>query len=449
MAETTEPTTMEPTPAQLQAQLEQLKASATQQYSLKNYSAAAEFYSEAAEVQDKVNGEMSPDNSDLLYQYGRCLYHLGVSKSDVLGGKVAGNNNGSEEPKRKKRKTAAPAAESSAAGADKTIADALNNGEQKLVGVEEEKEEEEDGKAEPTAASSSKPFFQITGDENWTDSEEEEEDDGEDAGEGEEEDEEDDDFAIAYEILDVARVLLGRKLESLDASSPEARQVKERLADTHDLQAEIKLENEQFADAVTDAKAALSFKLQLYPQESGMIAEAHYKLAIALDFASLPVTSAEDEEQNDTATSSAPKEEPKVNEEMRAEAATEMEKAIASCMLRIQATEASGKPQAASTIADIKSMISEMKNRLVDLRNPSQSMTTAGPADVPDGADPLRGVLGAMLGASKAEQAKKIQEATSQANDLSGLVKKRKAKVVEDGTTGEGKGKKAKVEEDK
>jgi len=110
MAEITETNTMETTPAQLQTKLEQLKANATQQYSLKNYSAAAEFYSEAAEVQDQVNGEMSPDNSDLLYQYGRCLYHLGVSKSDVLGGKVAGNNNGSEEPKRKKRKTAAPVA---------------------------------------------------------------------------------------------------------------------------------------------------------------------------------------------------------------------------------------------------------------------------------------------------------------------------------------------------
>ena len=458
MAEITETNTMEATPAQLQAKLEQLKANATQQYSLKNYSAAAEFYSEAAEVQDQVNGEMSPDNSDLLYQYGRCLYHLGVSKSDVLGGKVAGNNNGSEEPKRKKRKTAAPVAESSAAGEEKAVANALKNGEQKLAGVEEQEGETEgDVKAEaavPAAASSSKPFFQITGDENWTDSEGED-DEGEDAGEGEEgEEEEDDDFAIAYEILDVARVLLGRKLESLDASSPEARQVKERLADTHDLQAEIKLENEQFADAVTDAKSALSFKLQLYPQESGMIAEAHYKLAIALDFASLPVSTAEEEEEgqkNGAASSSAaPKEEPKVNEEMRAEAATEMEKAIASCQLRIRSTEASGKPQAASTIADIKSMVSEMKNRLVDLRNPSQALTTAGgSADVPDGADPLRGVLGAMLGTSKAEQAKRIQEATSQANDLSGLVKKRKAKVVEDGAASEGKGKKAKIEEEK
>jgi len=452
MAETTDTTIMEATPAQLQTQLEQLKANATQQYSLKNYGAAAEFYSEAAEVQDQVNGEMSPENSDLLYQYGRCLYHLGVSKSDVLGGKVAGNNNGSsEEPKRKKRKTAAaPVAESSATGAaggDKTIADALKNGEQKLA----EGEEKEDEVKTEDKASSSKPFFQITGDENWTDSEGEDDDEeADEGGEGEGEEEEDDDFAIAYEILDVARVLLGRKLESLDASSPEARQVKERLADTHDLQAEIKLENEQFTDAVTDAKAALSFKLQLYPQESGMIAEAHYKLAIALDFASLPTSPAEEEEADGAASASAPKEEPKVDEEMRAEAATEMEKAIASCQLRIQSTEASGKPQAASTIADIKSMVSEMKNRLVDLRSPSQALTTAGgPADVPDGADPLRGVLGAMLGTSKAEQAKRIQEATSQANDLSGLVKKRKAKVVEDGAEGEGKGKKAKVEEEK
>lgn len=451
MAEPTEPTTTDAptsdlTPEQLQSKLDHLKASATQQYSLKNYSAAAEFYSEAAEVQDLVNGEMSPENSDLLYQYGRCLYHVGVSKSDVLGGKVASN----EEPKRKKRKTAKPSgdvAESSAAGAangESLVADAIKNGEDKM---DEIKEEDDDRKEPEAKTDSNKPFFQITGDENWTDSEGSEDEDDEAAeGQDEDEEEEDDDFAIAYEILDVARVLLGRKLESIpDASSPEARQIKERLADTHDLQAEIKLENEQFADAVADAKAALGFKLDLFPQESGMIAEAHYKLAIALDFASLPTSPAEEENaeaQPQGKGKGTEKEEPKVNEEMRAEAATEMEKAIASCQLRIQKDEAAGKT---ASIADIKSMVGEMKNRLVDLRNPAQPLTTAGPADVPDGADPLRGVLGAMLGASKAEQAKKIQEATSQANDLSGLVKKRKAPKVEAGD--EGKGKKAKVEE--
>jgi HAT1-interacting factor 1 len=457
MASPTQPTTGSSSPS-LQKKLSHLKASATQQYSLKNYSAAAEFYSEAAEVQDEINGEMSPENADLLYQYGRCLYHVGVSKSDVLGGKVASN----EEPKRKKRKTAPVVAESSATGAAKgegVVADALKSGEEK-VAVEDEDQQD----AKPT---SDKPFFQITGDENWTDSEDEDDDEDAEEGNGEEEEEEDDDFAIAYEILDVARVLLGRKLESLESEqgeqikgegenknpSPEARQLRERLADTHDLQAEIKLENEQFADAVTDAKAALGFKLQLYPQESGMVAEAHYKLAIALDFAALPAPPTEEEETAAAAAegeSKKPKDEPKVNEEMRAEAATEMEKAIASCQLRIQKDTEAGKTAA---IADIKSMVSEMKNRLAELRKPAEELTTTttGFGDAPDGADPLRGVLGAMLGASKAEQAKVLQQATSQANDLSGLVKKRKAKAVEvDGEVeGKGKGKKAKVEEDK
>ena len=441
MAEPTSPPT-ELSASELQTKLEHLKASATQQYSLKNYSAAAEFYSEAAEAQDAINGEMSPENADLLYLYGRCLYHVGVSKSDVLGGKVAGNSN--EEPKRKKRKTA-PVAESSAAGAAKgessVLADAIKNGEGK-------KEEEQHSDLIEGKPSSDKPFFQITGDENWTDSEDEDED-GDDAegAEGEEE-EEDDDFAIAYEILDVARVLLGRKLESLETASeskesPETRQLRERLADTHDLQAEIKLENEQFADAVTDAQAALKYKLQLFPQESGMVAEAHYKLAIALDFAALPAPPTEEGDEENAEAKKEPKEEPKVNEEMRAQAATEMEKAIASCQLRIQKDTEAGKTAA---IADIKSMVVEMKNRLAELRKPVETMATAGPTDVPDGADPLRGVLGAMLGASKAEQAKVLQQATSQANDLSGLVKKRKAKVVEEDVV-EGKGKKAKVEE--
>ena len=50
--------------------------------------------------------------------------------------------------------------------------------------------------------------------------------------------------------------------------------------------------------------------------------------------------------------------------------------------------------------------------------------------------------------AEKAEQARKIQEVTSTANDLSGLVKKRKAKAVVEEEVAEGKGKKAKVEEE-
>jgi HAT1-interacting factor 1 len=421
----------------LQKKLDHLKASATQQYSLKNYSAAAELYSEAAEVQDLINGEMSPDNADLLYQYGRCLYHVGVSKSDVLGGKVAGNGN--EEPKRKKRKTAENGADDAAKGKG-IIAGALKSGE-----VKGEEEADVDVDAKPT---SDKPFFQITGDENWTDSEGEDEDAEDDAEEGENDEEEDDDFAIAYEILDVARVLLARKLASLEPPiqdqdqtnttnpSPEIRPLRERLADTHDLQAEIKLENEQFADAVLDARAALALKLQLYPLESGLIAEAHYKLAIALDFAALPAPPAED------SSTEKETEDPKVDESLRALAAVEMEAAIASCNARIAKEGAD-----AAVVGDIKAMVAEMRNRLAELRKPVEvadvSLAAGGP-----GGEAMGGILSAMLGASKSEQAKVLERATSQANDLSGLVKKRKARVVqEDGNGSEGEGKKkARVE---
>jgi HAT1-interacting factor 1 len=339
-----------------QATLARLKAAATKDYSLKNYAAASESYSQASELQMQLNGEMSLDNADLLYQYGRCLYHLGVSKSDVLGNKVAS----SKEPQKKRGKKS----KAKVASSEKT-SDATN---QKLPIVEEE-----------STSTENKPFFQITGDENWTDSED---DDAEDAeGDGEEE-EEDDDFAIAYEILDIARVLLTRKLETLphntydgkgkgkeDATSlvehPEARQVMDRLADTHDLQAELSLENENFPEAVAEGRAALELKQKLYPLESSLLAEAHFKLALAMEFASVTTTNEEA-----VAQQGAQKEEI-VDEELRKEAATHMEAAIQSCRLRIEKEQASLPTLAADKqdakkreIKDVSEMIADMEQRV-------------------------------------------------------------------------------------
>ena len=434
--------------ADLTTKLESLKASATKEYSLKNYTAAAEFYSEAAELQDQINGEMSPENADILYQYGRCLYHVAVANSDVLGGKVAS----AEEPKRKKRKVA-PAESSAAgaangAGASGLIGDAMKDGEQKMAEeVVEAAVEEKEGVAQKQKDESmaNKPFFNITGDENWTDSEDED-DDAADA----EAEEEEDDFATAYEILDVARVLLIRKLEAsqqTDGSNGKAaakdtaeqRQLKERLADTHDLQAEISLENERFVDAITDTRESLTLKLGLYPQESSLIAEAHFKLSLALEFAS--VTSTADETTGEQKVSG-------VDEEMRKEAAQEMEKAIASCNLRIQketealtSLPADKKSDQEKSIADVKDMVGDMKNRLTDLRNPAVSLSASeglGPAGAGMEDDPIRGVLGQLLGESKPEKEKRIKEATEGANDLSGLVKHRKKPKVEDAAAGNG-----------
>src|SRR5438045_8533990 len=51
--------------------LEALIAQATAQYSLKNYSGAADLYAQASNMQAELNGEMSIKNAEILYLYGR------------------------------------------------------------------------------------------------------------------------------------------------------------------------------------------------------------------------------------------------------------------------------------------------------------------------------------------------------------------------------------------
>jgi HAT1-interacting factor 1 len=423
-----------------QANLARLQAAATREYSLKNYAAASEFYSQASELQELLNGEMSLDNADLLYQYGRCLYHLAVSKSDVLGNKVAGSG----EPQKKKRKTKSATA---------------TNDQKTAEDVVEAVVDEKDGNAtNKESEAANKPFFQITGDENWTDSE----DEGDDAEEDGEEEEEDDDFAIAYEILDIARVLLTRKFDTIPqhldgkgkgkatlVENPEARQVMDRLADTHDLQAELSMENENFPSAVAEGRSALELKQKLYPLESSLLAEAHFKLALAMEFASVTTTNAEAVEQG------AQKEET-VDEDLRKEAVTHMESAIESCRLRVDKEESTLSSHPADKqeakkkeINDVKEMMSEMEQRLIDLKTP------VGAAE-----NPLRGILGGMLGETPTDQKQRIAEATANANDLSGLIKKKKPataaaapgpaskRKLEDEENKEASSKKAKVEDE-
>jgi len=347
------------------AHLADLTAQAMLKYSIKDYDAAAELYSQATELQAEINGEMSSRNADLLYAYGRCLYHVAVNNSDVLGSKVAGEKQDeSKEPSKKKPRK-------------EQAGDALN-GQQKRITEEvvAKLAEEKDGpiKSDNDLDKGNKPYFQFTGDENWDTSEEE---GGEDPDEeGGADAEEEDDFVNAFEVLDLARLLLSRRLEEAEndpgkgkGESQETRQLRERLADTYDLQAEISLEGERFPNAVADLKSALELKAALFPQESSILAEAHYKLALALEFSSVT-------QQKDAHGEVEAGKEAQVDEEMREDAAKEMEAAIASCKLRIEKEEtslsddvrtngAAGKSKVTKgDIEDVKEMIKEMEQRV-------------------------------------------------------------------------------------
>jgi HAT1-interacting factor 1 len=438
-------------------QLADLIARATAAYAIKDYSPAAELYSQATELQAEMNGEMAVENADLLYSYGKCLYFVAVSNSDVLGGTAAGAKIGNSHPEKKvtkKRKLngdslkAPSKIEEYEITAPESLADVAANGATDVIS-------EADLQPQPGVDSkrdSSKPYFQFTGDdEGWSDSDEDEDEQGAASGpaaaNGTEEAEDEDDFANAYEILDLSRILLLRKLEAqqqstLDASSrgkdvastnltPEVQDIKERLADVHDLQGEISLEGEKFANAAAEFKAAIALKEELYPVESSILAECHYKLSLALEFSATK----QDFDENGN-----PVGEATVDEDVRGQAAEQMEKAIHSCNVRIEneltalGASLGQKDHAAldkmrTNIADVREMVADMEQRLVELRKPPVSVKAAEKAEEKD---ELSGILGQILGGekSKEEQKRMLEEAAMGAKDLSGLVKRKKGKGV-------------------
>jgi HAT1-interacting factor 1 len=189
----------------------------------------------------------------------------------------------------------------------------------------------------------------------------------------------------------------------------------------------------------------------LYPEESEIIAEAHFKLSLALEFASITRTKDEGEEGADVTET-----ETHVDQGMRDEAVKELEAAINSTKLKLQNKEV----ELASTsspddneitraqIAEVKEIVAEMEGRVSSTDFTCISRTVADitlqlaelkapPVDVkdalygPTGAldiNPTGGILGATLGESPAAAAARIEEAKKTATDLTGLVRRKKAK---------------------
>jgi len=413
--------------------LEELTKAASIHYSTKNFDAAAENYANALEIQAELNGEMAPENAELLFYYGRALYKVAVAKSDVLGNTVV-----QEDKKKTKSKKASKAEAAEGSGA--------------ANGAKTETKEE---------SVESKPFFQLTGDENWTDSEDE---DMEQEGE---EEEDDDEFGNAYETFELSRILYTKQLEALEGAdgadkdkgkaelTPQARAIKEKIADCHGFLVEISLENERFHDAVSDARASVALQEELYPLEHENVTESHYSLSLALEFASVSKLR-EDQAgtSGDTPADTAPGAEDDkdsgIDWDLRNEAVKHTELAIKGLEARLKREEASlasdtltpeRKKEMLAVIEDKKAVLEELTVRATDLKTDPTKQEL-------DGIDPtvMQGLLGGLLGADAATQKAKIAEATKSANDVSGMVKK-KAKPAPAPATASGSKRKLEVDE--
>lgn len=136
--------------------LADLSAKGAALYAHKNYEEAAEVFSRASILQAELNGETSPDNAEILFHYGRSLFKVGQSKSDVLGGTAA--------PEKKNKATETKAKKPAQTEAEKVT--------QEGVGIVAEQKEGE--KKSEDIKGDKKPLFQFTGDENFDESDDEE-----------------------------------------------------------------------------------------------------------------------------------------------------------------------------------------------------------------------------------------------------------------------------------
>lgn len=395
-----------------QKKLEELTKAAELQYSLKNYSTAADLYGDATTIQAKLNGEMAPRNADLLFYYGRALYKVALAKSDVLGGKVAQEEK--KKPKAEKQPKKAPAESPSAATA----------------GAKQET-------TEP------KPFFQLDGPGNWSDSDDEDVDDEDDEGDADEQD----DLQDAYEVFELARVMYGKQLEIAAESdsaedakgkckaelTPEQLKIKEKIADCHGFLAEISMENERFHDAIEDARKSLALQEELHPLEHEAVSEAHFVLSLALEFASkhkiredLQPGAAANGEKGPAPHEGT--EEQEIDLEMRKEAAKHIElilQGLDSRLAREKAALENAKlsPEARKVkeniIKDKSEVRKDMQARLAELKEDPKSQDF-------DSIDQsvFQGMIQGLL--DPAAQKAKLAEASKTANDLSGLVRTKK-----------------------
>jgi NACalpha-BTF3-like transcription factor len=143
----------------IKVSLADLCAKGTAQYAHKNYEEASDMYAQASEMQAELNGEMNPENAEILFLYGRSLFKVGQSKSDVLGGKAGGEKkktNGAAKPKKEPVKE------------DKTELDKITE-----EGVAIIAEQTSGSSKVDEGAEAKKPLFQFTGDENFEDSDDE------------------------------------------------------------------------------------------------------------------------------------------------------------------------------------------------------------------------------------------------------------------------------------
>lgn len=386
------------------AELSEIVEEAHKEFALKNYEKAVELYGDSCQLYNKLNGE---DDPSLLYLYGKSLFELAVSKNGLFGGndQDAAVVAGKDDEKKKEELEIVPLAEEVESEDEEEVKEENDNAKEggKVKEVDDNAEKEDE----------------------WEDEPEGEDNNNEKEEQGEEEQS---DFEIAWEILDLSRSIIEKKLskfpseeliikekpteeylKSIDSTKEDSTvpnktkilKLKLKLLDVYDLLGEISLETENFKQSVEDFKTLLDLRNELYEFSSNLISEANYKLALSYEFYF----------DNDNES---------LNEANK-------KKSIHHLKESIKSLEANRQIKLSKNESFDNDVLTELKNKLKDLEKDPNEEFNKQKNEI------LKGILGEAT--SSSQETGKIAPKTSQVNDLTSMVKKRKPKPLENEKT--------------
>jgi len=251
--------------------------------------AAVNSLQEACRLLAEKYGETAPECGDAYFYYGRALLEMARMESDVLGNALDGvpegddlENSQVEDPD----KLSAEEKEKVSEQVDDALQETTNTLEKSSPSKDksskdksEESKDKKDDAAMETDSEKKEGEKDESKDEDGEEDdsqEEDEEEDGEDK-DGEEEDEDVSNHQLAWEILELAKVIYQKQEEGNKEMSLKTAQVFLKLG-------EVGLESENYPQAIEDFQSCLKIQEKHMEKDDRCLAETHYQLGVAHSF---------------------------------------------------------------------------------------------------------------------------------------------------------------------
>jgi len=331
------------TPAEVQEEATTCLVTGKRHLLVSDIPAAVTILAKACELLSKQFGETAKECAESYFYYGKALLELSRIESGVLGNALDGVPEEDDEANNSKIEDPEKMTEEEKTEVEEKVTEALEenleslqkkdektkdgdgkevmkegenkeeNGVEKKEGKEENEVKNSDGKkeenevegkkdlkenvedkkvekevgcekAEEKPSSSESKESEATEEESMDEGDEETEtteDDKPDSDEKKEgDDEEPSNLQLAWEMLELAKVVYTKQIETGDGDKT---LLEERLCSSILALGEVSLENENYSQAVEDIKLCLEKQKNL-PKDSRLVAETHYQLGVAQGF---------------------------------------------------------------------------------------------------------------------------------------------------------------------